>query len=103
MARNRKGGGSRIGAIRNRTQFMLPDGHWAKRDSRTGEILSIKADKNPYKSITKEEQPATMAEHKHHPSYPPLKAWDWSVPRSRRPATTPEPLQFPQIEIPEAA
>lgn len=61
MAKNRKGGGSRIGAIRGQTQFMLPDGHWAKRDSRTGEILSIKADKTPYKSVVREKQPATMA------------------------------------------
>lgn len=49
MARNK--GGRRVGAIRGRTQFMLPNGHYAKRDRRTGEILSIKADKKPYKNV----------------------------------------------------
>jgi hypothetical protein len=49
MARNV--GGRRIGAIRGRTQFMLPDGHYAKRDRHTGEILSVKADLKPYKNV----------------------------------------------------
>lgn len=50
-------GGRRIGAIRGRTQFMLPDGHYAKRDRRTGEILSIKADLKPYKNVIIERDP----------------------------------------------
>ena len=49
MARNK--GGRRVGAIRGRTQFMLPNGHYAKRDRRTGEILSIKADTKPYRNV----------------------------------------------------
>ena len=49
MAKNK--GGRRVGAIRGRTQFMLPNGHYAKRDRQTGEILSIKADKKPYKNV----------------------------------------------------
>ena len=49
MAKNK--GGRRVGAIRGRTQFMLPNGHYAKRDRRTGEILSIKADKKPYRNV----------------------------------------------------
>ena len=44
-------GGRRIGAIRGRTQFMLPNGHYAKRDRRTGEVLSVKADLKPYKNV----------------------------------------------------
>jgi hypothetical protein len=49
MAKNK--GGRRVGAIRGRTQFMLPNGHYAKRDRQTGEILSIKANKKPYKNV----------------------------------------------------
>lgn len=59
MAKNK--GGRRIGAIRGRTQFMLPDGHYAKRDRHTGEILSIKADKKPYKNIVIERTPDIAA------------------------------------------
>lgn len=57
MARNK--GGRRVGAIRGRTQFMLPNGHYAKRDRQTGEILSIKADKKPYKNVIIERTPDT--------------------------------------------
>ena len=59
MAKNK--GGHRIGAIRGRTQFMLPNGHYAKRDRRTGEILSIKADKKPYKNVIIERMPDIAA------------------------------------------
>lgn len=55
MARNK--GGRRAGAIRGRTQFMLPNGHYAKRDRRTGEIMSIKADTKPYKNVIIERTP----------------------------------------------
>lgn len=58
MAKNK--GGRRIGAIRGRTQFMLPNGHYAKRDRRTGEILSIKADLKPYKNVVIERDPASI-------------------------------------------
>lgn len=51
MAKNSARGGGRRGAIRGRTQFLLPNGRYAKRDRRTGEILSIKADTRPYKGI----------------------------------------------------
>lgn len=44
-------GGRRIGAIRGRTQFRLPSGHYAKRNRQTGEVLSIKADRKPYKNV----------------------------------------------------
>jgi hypothetical protein len=55
-------GGRRVGAIRGRTQFRLPSGHYAKRDRRTGEILSIKADKKPYKNVIIERAPVMIPE-----------------------------------------
>jgi len=55
MARNV--GGRRIGAIRGRTQFMLPNGHYAKRNRWTGEVMSVKADKKPYKNVIIEREP----------------------------------------------
>ena len=54
-------GGRRIGAIRGRTQFRLPNGHYAKRDRRTGEIISIKADRKPYKNVVIEREPILPA------------------------------------------
>lgn len=60
MARNV--GGRRIGAIRGRTQVKLPTGHYAKRDRRTGEIISIKADLKPYKNVIIERDPAPLAD-----------------------------------------
>jgi hypothetical protein len=60
VAKNGAKGGGRRGAIRNRTQFHLPSGHWAKRDIRTGEIISVKADRKPYKGVVREKHaPAT--------------------------------------------
>lgn len=62
MAKNGAKGGGRRGAIRNRTQFELPSGHWAKRDTRTGEFISVKADRTPYKGVLREKHPpATYA------------------------------------------
>lgn len=55
MARNV--GGRRIGAIRGRTQFRLPNGRYAKRNRWTGEIMSIKADLNPYKNVVIDHEP----------------------------------------------
>ena len=54
MAKNGAKGGGRKGAIRGRTQFLLPNGHYAKRDRKTGEIISVKADTKPYKGVVKE-------------------------------------------------
>jgi hypothetical protein len=51
-------GGRRVGAIRGRTQFMLPNGHYAKRNRHTGEILSIKWDKTPYRNVIIERDPS---------------------------------------------
>ena len=53
MAKN-TGLGRRIGAVNDRSQFELPSGHPAKRDSQTGRIISVKSDTTPYKGIRKE-------------------------------------------------
>jgi hypothetical protein len=39
---------------------MLPNGHYAKRDRRTGEVLSVKADLKPYKNVIIEREPVRM-------------------------------------------
>lgn len=54
MASN-TGEGYRNGAIKGKTQFQTPSGHWAKRDSETGRISDIKTtDKSPFKGVRKE-------------------------------------------------
>jgi hypothetical protein len=55
MAKNGPRGGGRIGAIRSRSQFKMPNGHWAKRDKGSGEIMDVKADKAPFKGVRKED------------------------------------------------
>jgi hypothetical protein len=42
------------GAIRERTQFQHPNGHWMKRDTATGQITNVKQDTSPFKSVRKE-------------------------------------------------
>jgi hypothetical protein len=63
MAKNGARGGGRRGAIRGRTQFLLPNGRYAKRDRRTGEILSIKADTRPYKGVVIERDAPVQDDH----------------------------------------
>jgi len=53
MARN-TGDGFRRGAVTGRTQFERPDGHWQKRNERTGELMSVKDDGSPFKGVAKE-------------------------------------------------
>ena len=48
------GDNQRIGAVKERTQFQTPSGHWAKRDINTGQIMNIKADGKPFKGVTRE-------------------------------------------------
>jgi len=54
-------GGRRIGAIRGRVQYRLPGGHYAKLDRKTGEILSVKADRTPYKNVVILREPPVLA------------------------------------------
>lgn len=51
---NNKSDGYLNGAIKNRSQFEHPNGHWVKRDSDTGQFLNVKHDKEPFKSVRRE-------------------------------------------------
>ena len=53
MATN-TGKGFRRGAVRHRTQFQRPDGHWQKRDELTGQFMQTKDDDSPFKGVAKE-------------------------------------------------
>jgi hypothetical protein len=53
MAKN-TGNGFRRGAVTGRTQFQRPDGHWQKRDERTGHLMSVKDDGTPFKGVARE-------------------------------------------------
>ncbi|ENO7783150.1 hypothetical protein ACB525_003221 [Escherichia coli] len=55
MATNKPyGDNHRIGAVKNRSQFQIPSGLWAKRDAETGRIMDIKQDGTPFKGVRKE-------------------------------------------------
>lgn len=45
------GKGFRQGAVTGRTQFQRPDGHWQKRNERTGEMMEVKGGERPFKGI----------------------------------------------------
>lgn len=50
-----KGDNHRIGAVRDRSQTFNPKTeHWVKRDKETGQFMDQKADKKPFKGVTKE-------------------------------------------------
>ncbi len=53
MAKN-TGKGFRRGSVKERTQFERPDGHWQKRDERTGEFMGVKDDGDPFKGVARE-------------------------------------------------
>lgn len=53
MATN-TGKGHRRGAVTARTQFQRPDGHWQKRDERTGRLMAVKDDGEPFKGVARE-------------------------------------------------
>ena len=55
MATNGKVGNGRIGAVKNRTQFLGPNGNWTKRDSETGKFMDQKTSSDSkFKGISKE-------------------------------------------------
>ncbi len=55
MATNRnKSDGFLNGAIRDRSQFQHPNGHWIKRDIETGQIVNVKSDDERFKSVRRE-------------------------------------------------
>lgn len=54
MARNKPyGDNRRIGAVKARSQFEHPYGHWIKRGP-SGKFMNVKADNNPFKGVRKE-------------------------------------------------
>ena len=53
MAKN-TGNDHRIGAVKDRSQFVLPNGHHVKRDDSTGRFVDVKADKAPFKGVREE-------------------------------------------------
>ena len=42
------------GPVKGRSQFVGPGGHYVKRDRATGRIMDVKANKTPFKGVTKE-------------------------------------------------
>jgi hypothetical protein len=46
--------GHRVGAVKDRSQFTTPSGHPAKRDAKTGRIMDVKSDKQPFKGVRRE-------------------------------------------------
>lgn len=56
MATNKPyGDGHRIGAVKGRSQFQHPSGHWIKRNTNTGKIMDVKtSNSNPFKGVRKE-------------------------------------------------
>jgi len=59
VAKNKPTGDNRrIGAVRQRSQTKMPDGHWVKRDGATGRFMDVKSDKKPFKGVRKESSPA---------------------------------------------
>ena len=57
MAKNNPpGDGHRIGAVRERSQTVMPSGHYVKRDTQTGRFIDVKADKTPFKGVRREKR-----------------------------------------------
>lgn len=53
MAKN-TGAGFRRGAVTGRTQFARPDGHYQKRNERTGEFMAVKQTGGKFKGVAAE-------------------------------------------------
>lgn len=54
IATNPPKGPGRIGAVKDRSQFLAPSGNWAKRDTETGLIMDQKLGGEPFKGVRKE-------------------------------------------------
>lgn len=55
MARNDRPGGGREGMIRHRSQFLNPlTHHWQERNTLTGQWANVKADKEKFKDVRRE-------------------------------------------------
>lgn len=55
MAKNAPRGPGRRGAVKDRSQFVGHGGRHVKRDTRTGRILDVKADRAPFKGVPQRE------------------------------------------------
>jgi hypothetical protein len=53
MAKN-TGKDFRQGPVTARTQVKRPDGHFQKRDERTGQLMEVKQTPGPFKGVAKE-------------------------------------------------
>lgn len=52
MAKNAPSGdGHRIGDVRDRSQFRLPGGPYAKRKTKTGRIMDVKTSGGPFYDV----------------------------------------------------
>jgi hypothetical protein len=49
-----KGDGARKEAVKERSQFEHPNGHWYKRDTETGRIIDVNQNGKPHKGVRKE-------------------------------------------------
>jgi len=49
-----KGDGHRNGAVRQRSQTQTPAGNYVKRDTKSGQFMDVKSDKQPFKGVRKE-------------------------------------------------
>lgn len=55
MATNAPKGGSRNGAVKERSQVQNPKGLWTKRDTNTSKFMDVKTSSpEPFKGIRKE-------------------------------------------------
>jgi hypothetical protein len=55
LAKNlNKSDGHLDGAVRDRSQFQHPNGHWIKRDADSGQIKNVKSDETPFKGVRRE-------------------------------------------------
>lgn len=49
-----KGDGHRNGAVRERSQFQHPNGHWIERDTTNGQFKNVKSDNDRFKGVRRE-------------------------------------------------
>jgi hypothetical protein len=54
VAKNPPKGPGRIGAVRDRSQFLGPNGNWTKRNTINGEIMDQKLGGTPFKGVRNE-------------------------------------------------
>ncbi len=49
-----RGDNRRQGAVRGRSQVKNPNGHWTKRDTKSGRFIDQKSDNKPFKGVRRE-------------------------------------------------